>query len=93
MNEVACEILRTQLVEANSLINQSINLELSYINTNHPDFIGLGLLLNRHNTEGLLRLFIFFTCYRYILRFFAQLIYLSIFLHFLISIRYQLYQL
>lgn len=47
MVDVTGEILRNQLLEANKMINEAINLELSYINTNHPDFIGMGLLLQR----------------------------------------------
>lgn len=68
MNDVTSEILRNQLVEANTLINQAINLELSYINTNHPDFIGLGLLLNRPDPEGNL-IFFFFNFFFIFIRF------------------------
>jgi len=31
------------------MINTAIDLELSYINTNHPDFIGLTILLSKTN--------------------------------------------
>jgi len=39
--EIGNELLRKKLKEAQQLINTTIDIELSYINTNHPDFVGM----------------------------------------------------
>jgi len=39
---VVRDILRKSLEPTNQMIKQLVDIELSYINTNHPDFIGVG---------------------------------------------------
>jgi hypothetical protein len=43
--EITTGMLRKMLKSTTALIEQIIQLELSYINTNHPDFIGVSQLL------------------------------------------------
>jgi len=45
--DVSNEMLRKMLKETHQMINTTVDLELAYINTSHPDFIGLKLLLNK----------------------------------------------
>lgn len=37
-------MIRKQLKEAQKLIHLSLELELSYINTAHPDFVGMSII-------------------------------------------------
>jgi len=41
--DIAIDILRDRLTQTNAMINQTLEIELSYINTSHPDFIGFNL--------------------------------------------------
>ena len=40
MNRVVMGLLRQRLPVTNQMVNSLISIELSYINTNHPDFVG-----------------------------------------------------
>lgn len=50
MTDILDEVLREQLQKTNQMINNAIELELSYINTSHPDFVGLQMLTQRPDT-------------------------------------------
>jgi len=47
----ASNILRKALKETQAMINTTIDLEMAYINTSHPDFIGLKLLLSQEHLD------------------------------------------
>jgi len=49
--EVATDMLRKLLSPTNEMIETLIKLELSYINTNHPDFVGTNVLLNQSRED------------------------------------------
>jgi len=50
--EVASELLNNLLSKTQTMINTTIDLELSYINTNHPDFIGvMNSILSKTNVD------------------------------------------
>eukprot|EP01130_Rhizamoeba_saxonica_P010880 TRINITY_DN4484_c1_g2_i1.p1 TRINITY_DN4484_c1_g2~~TRINITY_DN4484_c1_g2_i1.p1 ORF type:complete len:724 (+),score=140.97 TRINITY_DN4484_c1_g2_i1:25-2196(+) len=46
--EIANKLIRKKLKETNALIHQLIEFELAYINTSHPDFVGVNVLLNEN---------------------------------------------
>jgi hypothetical protein len=45
--ETANHMMKKLVKQSNTLVEQLIALELTYINTSHPDFVGLGLLKPR----------------------------------------------
>lgn len=53
--ETANHMMKKLVKQSNALVEQLIALELTYINTSHPDFVGLGLLKPR---QGKARVFI-----------------------------------
>jgi dynamin 1-like protein len=40
INDVVIEFLRTRLDPTQQMIESIVGMELAYINTNHPDFVG-----------------------------------------------------